>query len=207
MNWRAEPPLDWTHVPRSDNKILLSAALVAFVIEFAALTLFGLQTHWMTHVDQIEKSPAFIEASVFEMPKMEHLMEEKKIAAPQPHEAVLSKVPDQGKKTETKPQADESNQTTGGPPLAPTHGPVATYAPPPVIPDYLRDKDIKTSAVIDFYISATGDVDPKLVGSTGDEELDALALKTVKKWQFRPAEQDHKPVAAKIRLRIIFQVH
>jgi TonB family protein len=198
---------DWTHDPGSDSKVLVRAALLAFVVEFSALTLFGLQTHWMTHAETFSKPPAFIEASVFEMPKMEHLMEDKKIAAPKSHEAVLSKRPDQGKKTPEKAPVQDTNQTTGGPALAPTHGPIASFAPPPVIPEYLRDRDIKTSAVIDFFISATGEVDPKLVGSTGNEELDAIALKTVRKWQFRPAEQNHQKVASKIRLRIIFQVH
>jgi TonB family protein len=61
--------------------------------------------------------------------------------------------------------------------------------------------------VIEFLITASGGVTPRLLRSSGNDELDAIALTTVKKWQFRPAEQDHKAIDSKIRLRIVFEVH
>jgi TonB family protein len=208
MSSLREGRVDWTNLPVPGSKILVRAALLAIVVEFTLLTIMGWQSHWLAHPQSADSGPKFIEAEVFQMPKLEHLMDEKKIAAPAPHEAVLSKVPNQGKKAPEKAQIEEQNQTkSGGPPMAPTHGPIAIFSPPPVIPDYLRDKDLNTSAVIDFLISAQGGVTPRLVGSTGNEELDALAIKTAQKWQFRPAEKDHKAVDSKIRLRIIFNVH
>jgi len=75
-----------------------------------------------------------------------------------------------------------------------------------LIPSYLQDQNFKTSVVIDFFVSALGSVTPKLVGSSGNEELDALALNTAKKWQFRAAEKDHHTIDSKVRLRIIFEV-
>lgn len=192
----------------SDSKILLKCTTIAFVLEFSILTFLGWQSHWLAHPQKTGLDTSkFIEAEVVQIPKENHLVEEKKIAAPKTPEAVLSKVPGKGKKAPEKNPLEDENQTKSGPPLAPTHGPVAFYAPPPVIPDYLRDQDLKASAVIDFYITAQGSVNPRLVGSTGNNELDALALATAKKWQFRPAEQNHKPIDSKIRLRIIFQVH
>jgi TonB family protein len=60
--------------------------------------------------------------------------------------------------------------------------------------------------VIDFFVDSQGESTPRLVGSSGNEELDAITLATVKKWQFRPAEQDGKPIDAKTRLRVEFEV-
>lgn len=203
--------IDWTspQSPQSGDKILLKCAVVAFVVEFSVLTFLGWQSHWLAHPQKTTglDPSKFIEAEVVRIPKETHLVEEKKIAAPKTHEAVLSKVPGKGKKAPEKSSLEPENQTKGGPALAPTHGPVAFYAPSPVIPQYLRDRELNTSAVIDFYITAQGSGNPRLVGSTGNEELDALALSTAKKWQFRPAEQNHKPIDSKIRLRILFQVH
>ena len=145
------------------------------------------------------------------MPKEEaHLTEEKHAATPAPpqHEAAISKNPNQGRKS--KPNENpfpEQNQTKEGPPMAPTHGPVALFAPPPQIPSYLQNQNLKASAVIDFLITAQGGVTPRLVGSTGNEELDAIALAAARNWQFRPAEKDHKPVDSKVRLRIVFEVN
>jgi TonB family protein len=207
MSRPRENRLDWTNLPQSDSKVLVRAALIAFVLEFVILTLLGWHSHWLVHPQPKGDTTKYIEAEVYQVPKMTHLMEEKPVAAPKAPEAVLSKRPGQGKKAPEKAETQEQNQTTGGPALAATHGPVAFYAPTPVIPEYLKNKDLNASAVIDFFIGAQGAVTPRLVGSTGNEELDALALTTAKKWQFRPAEQNHKPVDSKIRLRIIFQVH
>ena len=90
--------------------------------------------------------------------------------------------------------------------LASTHGPVALYAPPPQIPVYLQDQDIKTHVIIDFLVNQQGGTNPRLVSSSGNEELDAIALETAKKWIFRPAEKDGKKIESKVRLRIIFVV-
>ena len=171
----------------------------------------GWHQHWIAHPGHTGlDTEKFIEAQVFEAPpEQAHLVEEKKIAAPKPvtHEATLSKKPNQGR--EAKPGENampEKNVTQAGPPPLATHGPVAVFAPAPTIPEYLKDQEIKSTAVIDFYVTAQGGVNPRLVGSTGNEELDALALATAKKWQFRPAEQDHKPIDSKVRLRIVFEV-
>jgi TonB family protein len=205
---RKENLLDWTNLPDTDSKVIPKALALAVVVEFLLLTFFGIQSHWIAHPPKSDNEAQFIEAEVFEAPKLEHLVESKPIQAPAQHEAVLSKVPGQGKKAKETTHLEEKNQTTSSDrPLPPTHGPLAVYAPPPSIPDYLRERDLNVSAVIDFYITAQGQVNPRLVGSTGNEELDALAIATAKKWQFRPAEQNHKSVDSKIRLRIVFSVH
>lgn len=149
---------------------------------------------------------------------MVQLPEEEHLSTPEPvekksHEVTISKEVDKGRKAkeeEKKALADDSqNQTTQSKSdsLGPTHGAVAIFTPTPVIPDYLRDQDLKSSVVVEFFVTAQGAVTPRLLSSSGNDELDAIALAAVKKWQFRPAENEHKPIDAKFRLRIDFDVH
>ena len=205
-----EKSLKWVSSDPSPPKILFKCALVAFVLEALAITLIGWHEHWLAHPQKSNTADEtrFIEAQVFQIPKESHLVEEqKKTSVVKKIEPTLSRVPqDKPSKAPSGPAQPEENQTESGPKMAPSHGPVAIFAPPPVIPSYLQYKDLKTHVIIDFFVTNQGSATPKLVGSSGDEELDALALEAVKKWQFRPAEQDHKPVDSKVRLRILFEV-
>ena len=194
--------------PPSEGKVLLTAFALAFVIEILLLTLAGAYEHWLAHPQKkgLDTSQ-FIETDMVQLPEEAHLEEQKVEKLAPRAEAVLSKVPNQGK--QAKPEEsklDEKNQTTGAAPLGPTHGPVAVFSPPPVIPAYLQDQNFKTNVVIDFFVNARGAVTPKLIASSGNDELDAIALSSARKWQFRPAEKDHQPIDAKVRLRIIFEV-
>ncbi len=104
------------------------------------------------------------------------------------------------------PPKTEQNQVEAGPDLGPTHGPVALYSPQPVIPAYLRGQNLKTSVVIEFLITAQGQVTCRLLESSGSDELDALSVETAEKWRFKPAAQDNVPIDSKTRLRILFEV-
>ncbi len=194
---------------RDERKILIYAAAAACFLEFAFLTAVGWHGHWLAHPQKTTGLDAskFIEAEVFKMPREEVLRSEKPVSIPARHEAVLSKKAGQGRKAKpSEKKLVEENQTKAGPPLAPTHGPIAVYAPVPAIPAYLRNENLKTSVVIEFFVTAQGNVIPRLLSSSGNEELDAIAIATVKKWQFRPAEANHKSIDSKVRLRIVFQV-
>ncbi len=190
-----------------DREVFGKAFATAAFLELLFLTAAGWHAHWLAHPGRTTTDTSnYIEAQVYEVPKESHLVEEKpKVVAPK-HEAVLSKVPKKGKEAPKENKVLEDNQTESGQRLAPTHGPVAVFSPPPVIPAYLRDKELNTSVVIDFYVSALGVTTPRLAGSSGNQELDAIAVEAAKKWQFRPAEKDHKPIEAKVRLRIVFEV-
>ena len=195
----------------SDHKITAVCALFSFVIVNAALIAVGSAQHWLAHPGShhVDDSQKFIEADVVQMPEQQTLTEEKKISEPVHHaEPVLSKRPDQGRKA--KPNENplpQDNVTQSRPALPPTHGPVVLSNPAPKIPSYLQTQDIHASVVIDFYVSSQGGVSPRLVGSSGNEELDAIALEAAKKWRFQPGQKDGKPVDAKVRLRILFDVH
>lgn len=200
-------PLDYRPHPQ-ESKILWAAAALAFLFEAVILITVGLQQAWMNcpQTKPLDSSQ-FIEAQMIQAPEEPHLKDEKKIAAPAPKEVALSKKVDQGRKAKPgENQNQDQNQTQGGPSLGPTHGPVATFNPAPSIPSYLQNQLLQASVVIDFFVSSTGVTTPKLVGSSGNEELDALAISTAKRWQFKPGEKDSKPIDAKVRLRINFKV-
>jgi len=195
---------------RGHPGLLRKCGLAAFFIEASVLTLMGWHQHWLAHPHStVLDTTQFVEAQIFEVPAESHLVEEKKIAPPvkAKAEVALSKSPSQGQTSPLPRTAlQEENQTESGTKSAPTHGPVAVFAPAPVIPSYLQNREFKTAVAIDFYVNSKGGVITKLVGPSGSDELDAIALESVKKWIFRPAEMNHKAIDSKVRLRIIFVV-
>lgn len=204
--------LKWVVQDPVPSKVFLKSLVAAFLIQVVALTLIGWEEHWLSHPQKTEglDESHFVEAEVFQFPEEAHLVEEKKPTSTQaaPEVAISTKVSAKPQPTSTPAAAplEEQNQTQSGPKLAPDHGPIAIYAPPPVLPAYLHDQDLNAHVVIDFFVTALGGVTPRLVRSSGNEELDAIALEAVSKWQFRPGEKDHRAIDAKVRLRIIFEV-
>jgi TonB family protein len=205
-----------THAPAplSEAAIFRRSAYIAFLLQAALITAIGWQNHWLSHPQKTTglDDSQFLEAQIFEVPEKAQLVSEEKIAAPKIAEAVISKVPHQGRKAklaDTAPPAEQNITTPAAeatPSVAPTHGPVAVFTPTPVLPPHLQGEDLQSAVVIEFLISAQGAVTPRLVKSSNNDELDALAIATAKKWQFRPAEDNHKAIDAKIRLRIEFEV-
>jgi TonB family protein len=187
-----------------DDQRFRRAALWAFGAELLFFLSLGLG-----HLNYFRNkfdSADLIETQILQMPANAHLSgeqattdEDEVIFNPKhPHRKVIPKEPPK--------KAEEQNQVDQGPDLGPTHGPVALYAPAPVIPKYLRDQNLKTSVVIEFLITAQGLVTTRLLDSSGTEELDAIALDTVSKWKFKPAAQNNAPIDSKTRLRIVFEV-
>jgi TonB family protein len=191
----------------AEEKAFSRAALIALALELSALIGIGLSRGpWHLGAGQGTDVSNYIEAQVMDLPEDAHLVSQ--AGAPASPDEVLSKIVGQGKKPEPgAADSDEQNQTQNGPDLGATHGAVALYSPSPVIPSYLRDREINSSVVIEFLVTAAGQATPRLLSSSGNEELDAIALGTVKKWQFKPAETEHRPVDSKSRLRIVFQVY
>ncbi len=204
LSWADEKITQHSH-----KALLVKCALVAFAFEALFLTGIAWQEHWLAHPQKTtgQDESRFIEAQVYEVPTEAHLVEEKKVqpSAPKP-ESVLSRVAGGGKAQKQTSPVSEENVTESGPKVASTHGPVAVYAPAPVIPSYLQDQELRSHVIIDFYVNSQGTATPRLAGSSGNDELDAIALKAVSQWQFRPAEKDGKAIESKVRLRIVFEV-
>ena len=188
-----------------DRRQLSKAAGLALILELLFFTTLGLG-HLPIFRNPFD-SAQYVDAQILQLPANAHLSGA--TATKDDDEIVFNprKKPRKQTKKQEPPKASEQNQVNEGPNLGPTHGPVALYSPAPVIPAYLRDQNLKTNVVIEFFISAQGQVTPKLLDSSGNDELDAIALNTVKKWQFKPAASDNQPIDSKTRLRIVFEVY
>lgn len=105
-------------------------------------------------------------------------------------------------------------------PTAPTpapHVPVFTEAEPavpadqqpkPEIPDDLRQDAIDKTFVAEVTVGTDGlPTEIKTAQSTGNDELDRLALDTARRWKFKPGTRDGEPVESTVRLHIEFQVN
>lgn len=190
---------------REDEKRFRKAAGIALGFELFFFLALGFQN--LPFLRNPFDSADYVEAQIVQLPPNAHLTGAE--AVKDEDEVVFSHKQSHKKKAEKKeqPKAPQQNQVDAGPDLGPTHGPVALYAPAPVIPAYLRDQNLKTNVVIEFLVTAQGGVTPRLLSSSGNEELDAIALKTASKWQFKPAAKDNVPIDSKTRLRILFEVY
>lgn len=94
----------------------------------------------------------------------------------------------------------------------PKHTPVIveaqqTFAPPPTIPDDLRQDALDKTFVAEFLVGPDGvPSEVKVAQSTGIKELDDVALGTARQWRFKPATVDGRGVESRVRLKIEFSV-
>ncbi|HVZ80614.1 MAG TPA: energy transducer TonB [bacterium] len=189
----------------ADEKRLRQAAGIALALEFLFFLALG-SGHWSFLRDTFDPA-GYVEAQIVQLPANAHLTGAEAVQVEE--EVIFSRKQSRKKRVEKKelPKAPEKNQVDAGPDLGPTHGPVAIYAPAPVIPAYLRDQNLKTHVVIEFLITAQGVVTPRLLDPSGNDELDAIALKTASKWRFKPATNANVAIDSKTRLRILFEVY
>jgi len=192
--------------PDQERKRLAQSAGLALLLELLFFLALGIG-HLPLFRNPFD-SAQYVDAQILQLPADAHLTGAQ---ATTPDDEIVfnphHKSPKKVVKKTPPPPAPEQNQVNAGPNLGPTHGPVALYSPAPVIPNYLRNQNLKTNVVIEFLITAQGQVTPRLLDSSGNDELDSIALNTVKKWQFKPAAQDNVPVDSKTRLRILFEVY
>lgn len=197
-------PVPWSLNPSEDDKRFKKAIGWAFGAELLFFLAIGAMHLSLFH-NPFDNAD-YIDAQILQLPANAHLSgaeavkDEDEVYFNPRHKSRV-------KRKETVKKTETQNQVNQGPDLGPTHGPVALYAPSPVIPIYLRDQKLKTSVVIEFLITAQGLVTPRLLESSGTPELDSIALSTVAKWKFKPAAKDNVPIDSKTRLRILFEVH
>ena len=194
----------------NDRKLLFQCAVLALFLETTVLMLFSLP--WLPSSSlqtQTLREDQYIEVQSFETLPQARLETSRKLPAhPKSREVVLNRshAPRPANPSKVFTQEDQ-NQVQQGAELASDRSPVAIYAPSPIIPSYLQNQDIHATVVVLFYINSLGEVVPRLTRSSGNTELDFVALDTVKKWKFKPAIRDRQPIDAKVSLKIIFEVH
>jgi periplasmic protein TonB len=78
----------------------------------------------------------------------------------------------------------------------------AIYAPPPKIPDDLREDAIHAEAMAHFVVAPDGTVTVTLVKPTSNPRLNQVLLAALSQWQFFPAMRAGMPVPSEFDLRI-----
>lgn len=79
-------------------------------------------------------------------------------------------------------------------------------SPAPQIPSHKQEESFRTSCEARFLIDPTGKTSVSLLTPSGSEEIDEIALATLKKWKFSPATLENKPVPSSRRIRIEFEI-
>ena len=195
------------HCAQSD-RALASAALAAFLLQGAVLAYID-----RVPVPHHQTSDTPIVAEIYQMPhERTHLYDAKRPMGsaaqkrlPKPlQETALKAATDPA--TAATPATTEANQTGSEAVGISSHGPIVAYGPAPVIPEFLRSEALKASVLLEFTVDEQGRSTPHLIASSGNDELDALALRATREWRFSPAMRDNQPVAAQVRLRLKFEV-
>lgn len=83
---------------------------------------------------------------------------------------------------------------------------LALECPQPELPAEHSESGGSMSCVARFTIEVDGKFSVRLLNSTGSQDVDDLALATLKKWKFKPAQLDGKPVKSSRKIKIEFEV-
>ncbi len=104
---------------------------------------------------------------------------------------------------------------TPAPPQIPTVSPsyisaselTALVRIPPLYPPEARSRRIEGRVVVEFTVTERGEVDgPVIVESHPPGVFDQAVLNSVRRWRFKPKEQDGKPVAVRARQPLEFKL-
>ncbi|GAB6068307.1 hypothetical protein JCM13664_16260 [Methylothermus subterraneus] len=84
---------------------------------------------------------------------------------------------------------------------------VAIVRPPPLYPPEARSRRIEGRVVVEFTVTERGEVqDPVIIEANPPGVFDQAVLETVRKWRFRPKEQNGKPIAVRARQPLEFRL-
>jgi TonB family protein len=83
--------------------------------------------------------------------------------------------------------------------------PKATSAPDPKFPDLPADAEPRGTVVMLIGVNAKGHVEAVRVLRSDELAFEKSAVTTVKKWKFKPAEKDGRPVPVQVTVEMKFQ--
>jgi periplasmic protein TonB len=80
------------------------------------------------------------------------------------------------------------------------------FSPEPEISPELQEQCFKSCCIAKFLIKADGDTSVRLLSSSGSSEVDEIAIQTLRRWRFRPAQLDGQPVESSRKIRVEFEI-
>lgn len=83
---------------------------------------------------------------------------------------------------------------------------LAIECPQPELTAEHNEQGIKTSCSARFVIDEMGKFSVRLVSSTGSQEVDDMALATLRRWKFKPAQLNGKAVRSSRKIKIEFEI-
>jgi TonB family protein len=84
--------------------------------------------------------------------------------------------------------------------------PRATYSPPAEFSEQARQAKYEGTVVLMATVSAGGKVADVRVVSSAGMGLDEKAIEAVRRWKFKPATKDGKPVAVQVAVEVAFHL-
>jgi protein TonB len=82
----------------------------------------------------------------------------------------------------------------------------AVECPQPEIPADLKEESHKSCCMARFCITHEGKHQVTLISSSGSDEVDEIALRTLRRWKFKPAMLNGKPVQSVRKIKVEFEV-
>jgi protein TonB len=84
---------------------------------------------------------------------------------------------------------------------------VAVVRTPPLYPPEARSRGIEGKVLVEFTVTESGEVqDPVIIEANPPGVFDQTVLETVRRWRFRPKEQNGKPIAVRARQPLEFKL-
>jgi TonB family protein len=83
--------------------------------------------------------------------------------------------------------------------------PKAVSAPDPKYPELPADAEDRGTVVLLIGVTAKGRVQPVRILRSDEPAFEKIAVETVKKWKFKPAEKDGHPVPVQVTVEMKFQ--
>jgi TonB family protein len=102
---------------------------------------------------------------------------------------------------------DEAEEEIYGPDEVGLRPPRLISGADPYYPRAARKAGIQGAVTLMCVITSTGTVRDIIVVDSLDPMLDEEAIEAVKKWKFKPAKKDGRPVSVKVRIPVNFRLY